>query len=84
MEKDLRKVQFNLGEEKFNSYTLGDLESDNDEILKERKGLFHCWGNAIRLDSETGMKYQETIAIVEEISTGDVYKVNPNTMVFLE
>lgn len=84
METKLRKVQFNFGEEKCKKYTMGDLEYDKEGTLKERYGLFHCWGEAVRCDSETGQKYQETVAIVEEIETGDVFKVDPNTIVFVK
>ena len=84
MKKHLRKVQFNLSDAKCKDYTIGDMESDENGILKERYGLFHRWGEAIRCDSESGQKLQETVAIIEEIETGYIYKVNPNTMVFLE
>lgn len=76
-------VQFNLSDAKCKDYTIGDRENDVNGILKERYGLFHCWGEAIRYDSETGNKLQETVAIVEEIGTGDVYKANPDTIVFI-
>lgn len=84
MEKELREVQFNFGEDKCKNYTIGDIENDDEGNLKERYGRFHCWGEAIRCDSETGQKYQETVAIVEEIETGDVFKVDPNTIVFIK
>lgn len=82
--KKLRKVQFNLGDAKCKDYTYGDMESDTTETLKERQGWFHCWGEAIHLDEENGRKFQDTIAIIEEIETGKVYKVDPNTIVFLD
>ena len=70
--------------EKSGCATIGDRENDVNGILKERYGLFHCWGEIIRSDSETGRKLQETVAIVEEIGTGEVYKANPNTIVFIK
>lgn len=84
MKEFLRKVQFNLSDTKCKDYTIGDRETDESGILKERYGLFHCWGEVIRCDSESGLKYQETVAIVEEIGTGDVYTANPNTIVFIK
>ena len=84
METNLRKVQFNFGEDKCKNYTIGDIEDDKEGILKERYGRFHCWGEAIRCDSETGTILQETVAIVEEIETGDVFKIDPNTIVFIK
>ena len=84
MKEELRKVQFNLGDAKCKDYTFGDMESDEKGILKERHGLFHCWGDVISYDSETGQKLQETVAIVEDLDSGDVYKVDPNTIVFVK
>lgn len=81
---NLRKVQFNLGEAKCEDYTYGDMESDSSGILKERQGWFHCWGEAVHSDNETGQNLQETIAVVEEINSGKIYKVDPNTIVFLK
>ena len=84
MKEPLRKVQFNLSDAKFKDFTIGDREFDENDVLKKRYGLFHCWGETIRCDSESGQKYQETVAIVEEIETGDVYKADPNTIVFIK
>lgn len=83
MKEKLRKVQFNRSNAKCKNYTIGDILSDKDGILKKRFGLFHCWGEVIRCDSETGKIYPETVAIVEEIDTGDVYKIDPNAIVFV-
>ena len=84
MKDSLRKVQFNLGDLKCQDYTIGDLSYDDEETIKERYGLFHCWGEAIRCELETGQKLQETVAIVEEIISGKIYKVDPNTIVFIK
>ena len=84
MNSELRKVHFNLSNQKLKSYTIGDFEDDESGTLKERNGLFHCWGDEIYCDSETEEKFQRTIAIVEEIGTGEVYKVDPNTIVFIK
>lgn len=84
MKEKLRRVQFNLSNAKCKEYTFGDIEHDDKGILKERFGLFHCWGETIRCNSETGQKFQETIAIVEEEGTGDIYTVDPNAIVFLK
>ena len=84
MKEKLRKVQFNFGDAKCKDYTFGDTQSDEKGILKERYGLLHCWGEAIRYDSETGQKFQETVAIVEEVDSGAVYKVDPNTVIFVK
>ena len=84
MKEVLRKVLFNLSDAKCKDYSVGDRWTDEGGILKERHGLLHCWGEAIRCDSETVQKFQETVAIVEDIETGNVYKVDPNTIVFIK
>ena len=82
--KKLRKVLFNFSNEKCKDYTVGDKWYDEVGTIKECYGLFHCWGEVIRCDSETGQKLQETMAIIEEIETGEVYKVDPNAIVFIK
>jgi len=79
-----RKVKFNFGDAKCKDYTTEDFYSDTNGILKERDGWFHCWGYVIRYDNETGRRFQDTVAIVEELKTGEVYKVDPNTIVFIK
>lgn len=83
MEK-LRKVKFTL--EHFNG-TIGDYESAGvsaEEIMKQRDGLFHTWGNECYWDSEKGTYQNCTVAIVEEIGTGKVYQVCPRFMRFVQ
>lgn len=47
----------------------------------EGQGLFHCWGTEIEED-EKGF-HESTVAIVESVS-GDVYKIDPNQIKFLD
>lgn len=80
---NLRKVKFTL--EQFKG-TIGDYESvgeNADEIMKERTGVFYCWGNEPVYDAEES-KYRDcTFGIVEEESTGKVYQVKPKFITFL-
>ncbi|CCY80938.1 unknown [Prevotella sp. CAG:1185] len=81
---DLRKVKFTL--EQFNG-TIGDYESageNAENVMKERTGVFYCWGNEPIFDSVTGTYHDRTIGVVEEYSTGKVYHVIPKFMTFLE
>ena len=82
--EDLRKVKFTL--ERFKG-TIGDYESageDADEIMKERTGIFHCWGNAPFYDAGTQTLHDKTVGIVEEDATGKVYEVKPEFITFLK
>lgn len=84
MNDNFRKVLFNLGEINRKDSTFGDLDTDTEGILKEREGMFHCWGDAIHCDSKTGQKLQKTVAIVEEVDTGRIYLVDPRTIIFVK
>ncbi len=84
MEKKLRKVKFNLSNINNKDLTIGDYEFDEGECLKEREGYFHRWGDEVYTDPQTLIKYQVTIALIEELNTGRVYKVDPQTVVFTQ
>lgn len=82
--EDLRKVKFTL--EQFNG-TIGDYESageNADEIIKERTGVFHCWGNEPFYDAEVSNFRDRTVGIIEEDATGKVYHVIPQFITFLK
>lgn len=75
MKEELRKVRFNLNEQ---DLTIGDLGyEDNENLLVERHGFFHCWGNVMFYDSEDEVFKLRTVAIVEESGTGKVFEIAP-------
>ena len=79
-----RKVTFTL--EQFHG-TIGDYESageNTEEIMKERIGTFHCWGNEPLYDANAETFRDRTVGIVEEDVTGKVYHVIPKFMTFLK
>lgn len=76
----LRKVRFNLNEQ---NLSLGDIDyEDSDSIMMMRNGYFHRFGDVICYDPKQGKNYQKTIAIVEEMETGDVFEVAPHCISF--
>ena len=80
MKEELRKVLFNLNEL---NLSLGDLNyEDSDGIMKERHGLFHCFGDTLIYDSQQEMNLTKKVAIVEEIGTGKVFEVAPHCIKF--
>lgn len=82
MKEELRKVRFNLNVQ---NLTIGDLGfEDPEEILKERLGYFHCWGNVDFYDSEEGQFKLRKVAIVEESKTGKIFEISPKCIEFEE
>lgn len=82
----LRKVTFTLnGMDVFGfpKMTRGDYYSggqDVDYYMKERQGLFHCWGETIHTNEE-GKPFQISCGIVED-EEGNIYQVPPTNIKF--
>ena len=75
MEKELRKVTFSL------NYPMGfspdaNEQKEMDEQSRKRNGFFH--GKTEIKDGEL----KKLMFVVEEESTGEVYSVNPELVVF--
>lgn len=85
MEK-LRKVEFTLEQQKMNladyGYMIGEPDEKTLEILKKRKGLFHCFGNEPFYDAGSECLRDRIVGIVEEEGTGQVYHVVPQFIRF--
>lgn len=81
-EKKLRKVKFNLNN---NECDCGDFvhESKVEELLKERYGWFHGFGNCLYRDITEGQCVTMFMGIVEEENTGRVYQVIPKNIEFI-
>lgn len=80
MPEKLRMVLFNLNEQ---NLALGDFEDgDPKGILADREGFFHRWGDVIWYDPSSKMHFQKTIAIVEELKSGNVFEVSPHCLKF--
>ena len=82
MKNELRKVLFNLNEQ---DLSFGDLGFDDpDNIMEERQGYFHRWGDVIVNDATQERNLQKTVAIIEEMSTGNVYEVAPHCVKYIK
>lgn len=85
MEK-LRKVRFTLERLELSlgnyGFFVGEPDSDANEVIKERIGFFHCFGNEPFYDHEAQCLRDLMVGIVEEESTGHVYHVIPQFMTF--
>ena len=46
-----------------------------------QSGYFHCWGTDVIESNENDVQY--TVAIVEDITTGNCHKVDPTKMRFV-
>lgn len=51
-----------------------------DEEIKQRDGLFHCFGNEVVMVE--GVNFSQTVAIVEEVGTGNVFQIAPSNIQF--
>ena len=85
--ENMRKVKFTLETLKMDledlGYFVGEPDKDAEEILKERVGFFHCFGNEPYYDSEAGCFRDQMMGIVEEESSGKVYHVIPQFITFV-
>ena len=81
MEKELRKVRFNLNEQ---NLSLDELDyEDSNGIMDEHHGVFHRWGDVFCYDPRTESNIQKVVAIVEEEGTGKIYEIAPHCITFL-
>lgn len=80
--ENLRKVEYTLqGEEElgFNDY---ENDEEREKALKERKGLFHRWGESYRwIDNKY---YSETFGIIEDDESHQIMQVVPKRIKFIE
>ena len=49
-----------------------EYEDYAEDIIRERKGWFHCWGNKVL--TENNAFFQETYGVVEDAETGKIEK----------
>lgn len=75
----MRKIKFSLDRLKlaYDDYTDGE----GKKLIEERDGYFHEWGKEItKVDN---ISLELSIGIVEEISSGKVFQVLPNKVIFI-
>ena len=79
--KNFRKVKFTLeGIEELGLFDY--IPEEASEKTTTREGLFHTWGTEII--SVDGKCLEQSIGIVEEVSSGKVYHVIPKRITFLD
>lgn len=83
MEKELRKVSFAIGYRNGYDPDMTDEElKEEHERTRERAGFFHKWVEESDISPQTQEPYTKTLALVEDIETGKMYKVEPNLIKF--
>ena len=84
---NLLKVEFTLEPQKMSlgdyGYFVGEPDKNAEEILKKRKGFFHCFGNEPFYDAEAQCLRDRVVGIIQEEDTGKVYHVIPQFITFL-
>ena len=63
-------------------FFVGEPDIDANEVIKERIGFFHCFGNEPYYDAEAQCFRDLMVGIVEEETTGQVFHVIPQFMTF--
>ncbi len=76
----LRKVKFKLA---VPGASIGDYETEQaeQEALKERRGLFYCFGNDLVWDENRSCFLERLMGFIEEDS-GQMQKVYPENIIF--
>ena len=84
MTNDLRMVKFYVERPKgftpdldFNSV------SDQEEKQREQNDYFHCWVQEERKSAQSGLYREETVALVEEVLSGKMYRVDYDLLRFV-
>lgn len=47
-----------------------------------QSGYFHCWGTDVIESADSSVQY--TVAIIEDVTTGNTHKVDPSKMRFVQ
>lgn len=83
MEKDgLRKVVFSLMTPQFEPDLSKEEQKQHDEKTRERDGYFHQWVTEETQSPQSGRFYDKTMALVEDLETGSIYKVETDLVKF--
>lgn len=81
--KELRKVAFAIGYRNGFDPDMTDEElKEEHERTRERAGFFHKWVEESDISPQTQELYTKTLALVEDIETGKMYKVEPDLIKF--
>lgn len=57
---------------------------DDKSVWVKKEGIFHKWGNLYYTDKYGEIEGTWSVAIVEDIASGDVYTVHPSNVKFTD
>jgi hypothetical protein len=83
--EELKRVIYTMERENAISPFAGADEKEQEELEEQqrtRDGLFHRWGDSIRMFNDK--YYAETYGIVQDIETGKIKSVCPKRIKFVE
>lgn len=80
--EDLRKVVFSIMYPQFRPGLSEEEQRRLDENTRERYGYFHKWVTVEEQSPQSGRFYDKTVALVEDVETGKLYKVDTELMKF--
>lgn len=81
--KELRKVAFAIGYRNgYNPDMTDEKLKEELERTRERAGFFHKWVEESDIIPQTDAAYTKTLALIEDAETGNMYKVEPDLVIF--
>ena len=82
MKEKLRKITFSLAYYYFEPDLTDEQQKEQEEETRQRNGYFHKWVEESDISPQTQELYTKTLALVEDIETGKMYKVEPDLIKF--
>lgn len=82
MKEKLRKITFSLAYYYFEPDLTDEQQKEQEEETRQRDGYFHKWVEESDISPQTQEPYTKTLALVEDIETGKMYKVEPDLIKF--
>ena len=82
MKEKLRKITFSLAYYYFEPDLTDEQHKEQEEETRQRNGYFHKWVEESDISPQTQEPYTKTLALVEDIETGKMYKVEPDLIKF--
>ncbi len=82
MKEKLRKITFSLAYYYFEPDLTDEQQKEQEEETRQRNGYFHKWVEESDISPQTQEPYTKTLALVEDIETGKMYKVEPDLIKF--
>lgn len=82
MKEKLRKITFSLAYYYFEPDLTDEQQKEQEEETRQRNGYFHKWVEESDISPQTQEPYTKTLALVEDIETGKMYKVERDLIKF--